>query len=195
MSCESETWVASLPFFTVLFHNQRRNNGASYNNYHNGSIDVMTQYNHHQRSAFSDPVVMEQLCGVLAANAMASVPRHLVSDWILPSIDTLPTFAVVAVMYNIAAEAMWASSPVGTKDNVMQSLVSSVFERALSLIMVDSLRECDDGQGGTNDNTEYSVAAVALRSFEVWCKLNSIRAIQLQEIFSISTENVSEVSL
>ena len=179
--------------FDFSFHNQRRNNGASYN-HHISSTDVMTQYNHHQRSAFSDPVVMEQFCGVLAANAVASGPaavRHLVSDWILPSIDTLPTFAIVAIMYNVAVEAMRGSSPVGTKD-VMHSLVSSVFKRALGPILVDSL---NDGQGGTNGKTEYSVAALALRSFEVWSKLISIGAVELQEIFSTSNENVSEVNL
>jgi hypothetical protein len=169
--------------FDYSFHNQSRNNGS--------------QYNHHRRSAFSDPVVMEQLCGVLAANAVATGPaavRHMMSDWILPSIETLPIFAAVAVLYNIAVEAVGKSSPVGTK-NVIQSLVSTVFKRALGPILVDSLRDGDERQGGSSGNSEHRVAALALRSIEVWCKTNSIGAVELRGIFSSTNENVSVVNL
>lgn len=169
--------------FDFSYHNQRRNN-SSLNNTQNGN---------YRRSAFSDPVVIEQLCGVLAANAVASGPaavRHLVSDWILPSINSLPTFAAVAVMYNIAVEAMGKGSPVGTKDAI-QSLQALVFKCALGPILVDSLRESDERQGGSGHNT----AALALRSFEVWCKANSTGAVELRGIFSSSTKNVSAVNI
>lgn len=177
--------------FDFSFHNQRWTNGASHNNYHNGTSDMMSQcqYNHHRRSVFTDPVVMEQLCGVLAANAVSSGPaavRHLVSDWILPSIDSLPTFAAVAIIYNIAVEAMGRCSPVGTK-NVIQSLVTPVFIRAIGPILVDSLRESDE----THRGSEHGVAALALRTFDVWCKANSIGAVELQKIFASTNENVS----
>jgi len=153
---------------------------------------------HPPRSAFSDPVAMDQLCGVLAANAVSSGPaavRHLVSDWIVPSIDSLPTFAVVAVMSYIAVEAMEADCPPGTAD-VMRSLVSSVFKCALGPILIDSLRESDErgddamvetggsGMTGRGNNEHRTVASFAMRSLDSWCKANSIGAVKLRSIFS-----------
>ena len=153
---------------------------------------------HPPRSAFSDPVAMEQLCGVLAANAVSSGPaavRHLVSDWIVPSIDSLPTFAVVAVMSYIAVEAMEEDCPPGTAD-VMRSLVPSVFKCALGPILIDSLRESDErgddamvetggsGMSGRGNNEHRAVASFAMRSLDSWCKANLIGAVKLRSIFS-----------
>jgi hypothetical protein len=150
------------------------------------------------RSAFSDPVAMEQLCGILAANAVSSGPvavRHLVSDWIVPSIDSLPTFAVVAVMSYIAVEAMEEDRPAGTRD-VMMSLMPSVFRCALGPILVDSLRGGDErgedamvesGDGGTSGRGRGgrgTIASLAMRSLDSWCTVNSIGAVKLRGIFS-----------
>jgi hypothetical protein len=164
------------------------------------------------RSAFSDPVAMEQLCGALAANAVSSGPaavRHLVSDWIVPSIDTLPAVAVVTVLSYIAVEAMEEDCPVGTME-LLHSLVPSVFERALGPILIDSLRESDErgddamvetgggggggyASGGGNDE-HRTVASFAMRSLDSWCKANSIGAVKLRSIFSRTNVRNGEIT-
>ncbi|KAL7530460.1 hypothetical protein ACHAXR_006117, partial [Thalassiosira sp. AJA248-18] len=175
----------------------RKNNTMNNNNNNN------MQY---PRSAFSDPVAMEQLCGAVAANAVSSGPvavRHLVSDWIVPSIDSLPPLAAVAIISYIAVEAMGKGCPAGTKD-MITSLVPSVFKCALGPILIDSLRESDErgddamvetsgssSSGGGSTNIEHRTAALALRAIESWCQANSIGAVKLRSTFS--STNVRQV--
>lgn len=174
--------------------------------FHRKNTSIMTQHQQHAnpRSAFSDPVAMEQFCGVVAANAVSTGPvavRHLVSDWIVPSIDSLPPLAVVAVLSHVAVEAMGKGCPAGTKA-VIQSLVPSVFKCALGPVLVDSLRESDERGDNTmieavstttgGVNIEHRTAALALRAFESWCKANSIGAVKLRRIFSSTTVNILE---
>lgn len=157
-------------------------------------------------SAFSDPIAMEQLCGIVAANAVASgheAIRHLVSDWILPSIQTLPSLAVAAIMTHIAVEAMGKGCPAGTHD-VMKSLAPSVFQRALGPILIDSLRESDEvgedamvdsSSGSGGGSVEHRTAALALRSVDSWCDANSIGAVKLTSIFTSSNVRISYMTL
>mmetsp|Transcript_1798 Transcript_1798/g.3860 ORF Transcript_1798/g.3860 Transcript_1798/m.3860 type:complete len:1156 (-) Transcript_1798:61-3528(-) len=176
----------------------------SFHRKNSGSARSMMQY---PRSAFSDPVAMEQFCGVVAANAVSTGPvavRHLVSDWIVPGIDSLPPLAVVAIMSHIAVEAMGKGCPGGTKD-VIRSLVPSVFTCVLGPILIDSLRESDErgdndamieavssSTTGGGNNIEHRTAALALRALESWCKASSIGAVKLRSIFSSTNVNILE---
>jgi hypothetical protein len=170
-------------------------------NYHRSTM----QYNPGaRRSAFSDSVTMEQMCGVVAANAVSTGPaavRHLVSDWIVTSINTLPPLAVVAIMLHIAVEATGKGCPGGTRD-VIKSLVPSVFKCILGPILIDSLRESDArgddamveiGTGNGGGNIEHRTAALTLRALDYWCRANSIGAVKLRSIYS--STNVREVIL
>ena len=149
-----------------------------------------------RRSAFSDPMAMEQLCGVVAANAVSTGPKavgHLVTDWIVPSIDSFPPFAVVAILSHIAEEAMGKGRPAGTK-TVIKALAPSVFKSALGPLLIVALRESDAmvddstaSAGGNNMN--HRISALALRALESWCKVTSIGMVQLRQIFS--STNVS----
>ena len=170
--------------------------------FHRKSYNV--QFGEHP-SSFSDAVAMEQLCGALAANAISSGPgavRHLVSDWVVPSSDSLPPLAVVSIMSYIAGEAMGKGCPAGTKE-VISSLVPSVFTRSLGPILIDSLRESDesrgddamedttDGEGGSSSSILHRTAAMALIALESWCNANSIGSVNLRSIFS--STNVSSL--
>ena len=141
----------------------------------------------HSTSAFSDPVVMEQFCGVLACNAVSSGPtavRHLVSDWIVPGVESqqLPPQAVVAIILHISVEARGKGCPAGTKD-VISSLFPSVCKSILGPILLESLREGDERGIAGGENINHRIAALSLRSFESWCRANDIGAAKLHKIF------------
>ena len=148
-------------------------------------------------SAFSDPVAMEMMCGVIAANAVSTGPnavRHLISNWIVPSCDTLPSFSVAAVLNHIAGETLGKGCPLGVKD-VVKECVSEVFVKALGPLLVEASRESEEGSesmvdGG--DNRNHRTAAMTLRALDSWCKASSVGAVQLS--FFTSTK-VSLLSL
>jgi hypothetical protein len=103
------------------------------------------------QSAFSNPVAMEQLCSVLAANAVTTGPKavhHFMNEWIIPSVTSLPPFAVACITYHLPLEAMSQSSPVGTKD-VLQRLSHPVVGRVLAPVLSDSISELERS-GGDN---------------------------------------------
>ena len=159
--------------------------------FHRKNVSMMME-SYPPKSAFSDPVAMEQLCGVVAANTVSSGPeaiRHLISDWIVPSVDSLPHFAIVAIMSHIAVEAMGKGSPVGTHD-MIKSLVPSVYHNILGPILIESLRESDDVAFEEGNGIEHRTAALALRSIESWCKVNSIGAVKLKSIYSSTNVRV-----
>lgn len=142
-------------------------------------------------SAFSDPVVMEQFCGVIACNAVSSGPtavRHLVSDWIVPGVDSLPPPAVAAIILHISVEARGKGCPAGTK-NVISSLAPSVLKSIIGPILLESLRDADEGCSLAGDNINHRTAAIALRSLESWCRADEIGAVKLQKMFN--STNVS----
>jgi len=152
---------------------------------------IVFDWSFHRRSstsAFSDPVVMEQFCGVLACNAVSSGPtavRHLVSDWIVPGVDSqqLPPQAVIAIILHISVEARGKGCPAGTKD-VISSLVPSVFKHIIGPILLESLTEGDEGASPGGENINLRIAAISLRSLEYWCRVNEIGAVKLQKIFN-----------
>lgn len=143
-------------------------------------------------SAFSDPVAMEMMCGVIAANAVSTGPnavRHLISNWIVPSCESLPSFSVVAILNHVAGETLGKGCPLGVKD-VVKECVSEVFVKALGPLLVEASRESEEGNdesmidGGGGDNGNHRTAAMTLRAFDSWCKASSIGAVQLRNFFA-----------
>ncbi|KAL3802827.1 hypothetical protein HJC23_007604 [Cyclotella cryptica] len=168
--------------FDYSFHGKRRNDNMIH-------------------SAFSDAVAMEQLCGVIAANAVSTGPnavRHLVSNWIVPSCESLPSLSVAAILSQVAMETMGKSCPLGVRA-VVKDCVSSVFVKALGPLLVESLRESEEGvdEGDrtmldAGENWNHRTAAIALKAFDAWCKATSVGAVQLQHIFASTNINVLE---
>jgi hypothetical protein len=154
--------------FDYSFHRKRTNSGV--------------------QSAFSDPVAMEMMCGVIAANAVSSganAVRHLVSNWIVPSCDSLPAFSVVAVLNHVACEALGKACPLGVRE-VVKECVPDVFVKALGPLLVEALRESEGGESMSDagNNGNYRTTAFALKAFDSWCKATMIGAVQLRNIFS-----------
>jgi len=155
-----------------------------------------------RRSAFSDPVALEQFCGVVAANAVSTGPdavKYLIADWIVPSIESLPPYAVVAMMSHISIEAMGKGCPVGTKA-VIQSLLETVLKKAVGPLMTDALRESDGGYSvleirdtaPSGAKMSQRIAALSFRALESWCRSTSTGIVQLRQIFSSTNINILE---
>jgi hypothetical protein len=155
---------------------------------------IIFDYSFHRKrsngvqSAFSDPVAMEMMCGVIAANAVstgANAVRHLVSNWIVPSCDSLPAFSVVAILNHVAGEALGKACPLGVRE-VVKECVPAVFVKALGPLLVEALRGSEGGESmaDAGDNGDHRTAAVALKAFDSWCKATMVGAVQLRNIFS-----------
>eukprot|EP00563_Minutocellus_polymorphus_P006543 CAMPEP_0181034076 /NCGR_PEP_ID=MMETSP1070-20121207/7616_1 /TAXON_ID=265543 /ORGANISM="Minutocellus polymorphus, Strain NH13" /LENGTH=1222 /DNA_ID=CAMNT_0023111583 /DNA_START=327 /DNA_END=3995 /DNA_ORIENTATION=- len=143
-------------------------------------------------SAFADPVSMEGLCTIVAANAVSSGPeglRHLVVDWIVPasSADQLPHFSSAAVCAHLADEAMSnRGAPAGTSA-ALQSLFDVVVSGVVGPLLAEAVRDSDsgngsDGRGGPTRNQR--VAAMALRALERWCAATGAGIGQVKRICS-----------
>jgi len=133
------------------------------------------------KSAFSDPVAMEKLCSVLAVNAVASGPmtiNHFMKEWIIPSLSSLPPFAVACVTYHLAIEALSKTSPAGTKDT-LQSLSHAVVGCVLAPVLVDSV-----GENSESSNYEWNcrLVSISLRALERWCAATDLSLPQIKHI-------------
>lgn len=153
-------------------------------------------------SAFSNPVAMENLCCVVASNSISSGPtavRHLVMDWIVPSVDNMPPFSVAAVTLHLASEAMIKSAPAGTKE-VLKNLSPAVVAQILAPLLADAIREsdvshgCGHGQATVmSQNNNQRLASLLLRAFERWCSAMDISITQLRKLCIGSQVNIVEV--
>jgi hypothetical protein len=134
------------------------------------------------QSAFSNPIAMEQLCSVLAANAVTTGPKavhHFMNEWIIPSVATLPPFAVACITYHLPLEAISQSSPVGTKD-VLQRLSHPVVGRVLAPVLADAISESSAESQTHSWNAR--VATICLRALERWCTVTDLSLPQIQHI-------------
>jgi len=145
-------------------------------------------------SAFSNPVAMESLCAIVAANSVACGPEeisHLVMDWIVPSFDSLPPFAVVAVTMHLAIECLGKGAPAGTAKE-LRKLSQDVLGKVLAPILADAVRESDaEGEGTINRN--HRLAALTLRSLDRWCAATELGIVQLKRICSGCNVNIIDV--
>lgn len=134
------------------------------------------------RSAFSDPVAMEKLCSVLAANAATTGPtavNHFMREWIIPSVSSLPPFSVACVTNQLAIEALSKSSPAGTKDT-LQHLSHPIFGAVLIPVLSDAIAE--QSAESPNHSWNCRVAATCLGALDRWCAATGLSLPQVNHI-------------
>lgn len=142
---------------------------------------------HSFSSAFSNPIAMDSLCAVVAANAISTGPHEfssLVTGWIIPSMNNMPPFAVASVIYHLAAEAMRKSAPGGTKD-ALQSIFDDLISQVLAPMLLESVRNSDNGEaqtGGGDREWSHRVAAMTIKALERWCWAASCSITQLRNV-------------
>lgn len=129
-------------------------------------------------SAYTNPVTMDSLCAIVAANSISTGPHEfssLVLEWIIPSINNMPSFSVAAVIYHLASESLGKSAPAGTKD-ALKNLFNPVLSQILAPMLQESVRESDHGNNGANEGERtqtHRIAAMALKALERWCAATS----------------------
>lgn len=136
-------------------------------------------------SAFSDPVAMEKLCGVLAANAVSSGPHatsHFMHEWIIPSARSLPPFAIACVTYHLALEANSRAALAGTKD-ALQRLSQQVMSLVVGPVLRDAIMESNEPSGGESIHAWNSrVVATVFKALEHWCVATDLSLPQLRHV-------------
>jgi hypothetical protein len=139
----------------------------------------------HGTSAFAERVAMDSFCAILSANAVSSGPasiRQVVTEWIVPSAQNLPAFAVAAVVAHIGAESCRTTAPVGTRD-MLQQLSLPIMSLVLIPILVEAIADennDDDGDHGHQINTR--IAAMSLRAIKMWCDATGLSLPQIKHI-------------
>lgn len=147
-------------------------------------------------SAFSDTVVLETFCAVLAANAVSNGPRavrHLVLDWIAPSSQHISPFCLTCITLHLAEEASRRLAPSGIPD-VLQQLSNQVVTVVLAPILTSSVKESavvpssdakillsTNGQSSTHE-MNCRLTALSLRAINQWCAITSLSLAQIKHI-------------
>jgi hypothetical protein len=150
-------------------------------------------HRHTSSSAFSDAVVMEQLCAVLAANAVSNGPaavNHLVSEWIVPSASNLPHFCLASVTLHLALEASRKATPIGTPD-MLQRLSNIVMSGVLAPVLAEAVKESSITANSDNVNNGISmhewnsrIAALSLKAMDRWCAVTDLSLAQIKHVCS-----------
>jgi len=137
-------------------------------------------------SAFSNPVAMDSLCAVVAANAISTGPHelcHLVSDWIIPSIDNLPPFAVASVTCNLAGEGMANTAPAGITEALKNQLFAPVVSKVLGPMLQEAVREIDHNEDATTSRIDNQrLASMVLKGLEKWSAATSCDIIHIKQV-------------
>lgn len=149
-----------------------------------------------QHSAFADRVVMDTFCAILSANAVTSGPatiRQFATEWIIPSCDNLPAFAVTSVLMHLGIEATRRSAPAGTKETLQQLSV-----QAMSVILVPLLGESVSEIPAESERTpadDAKIASICLRAIKAWCDATDLSLPQIKHICSkVNTDIVGVLS-
>jgi hypothetical protein len=139
-------------------------------------------------SAFSDSVVMEVFCAVLAANAVSNGPaavNHLVSEWILPSAVNLPPFCLSCVILHLALEASRKSAPAGTQD-MLQQISGVVMAGVLAPVLNESIKESNSNTERTGGITFHErnsrIAGLSLKAIDHWCATTDLSLAQIRHV-------------
>jgi hypothetical protein len=147
-------------------------------------------------SAFADPVAMESLCSVLSTNAVSCGPQaisHFMLEWIIPSVKTLPPFAVACVILHLGSEATRKVAPAGTKD-VLQRMSSAVMAIVIAPVLCDAILESGDARGvGSNHERHSRVAAISIRAIEAWCAATELSLPQIKHVCSKVNLNMVDI--
>ena len=154
--------------------------------YHRQSNPVGQEHSGSYQSAFSNPIAMESLCGVVAANAISTGPQefvNLVSEWIVPSVDNLPPYAVASVTCHLAGEAMGKSAPAGIADALKSKLFDPVISRVLAPMLQEAVRESDHNDsrfGGKLKNQR--TASMVLKALERWSAATACSLVRIKQV-------------
>lgn len=144
------------------------------------------------RSTFSDVIVLEMFCGVLAANAVSNGPKavhHLISEWILPSAISFPPYCLACVILHLALEASHKSAPVGIQD-MLQQVSGAVIARVLAPVLADVVKETKQG---TFHKQNCRIAALCLRAMDHWCAATDLSLAQIRHVCNKVQINIVDV--
>lgn len=139
-------------------------------------------------SVFSNPIAMDSLCAVVAANAISTGPHEftsLVEGWIVPSINNLPPLSVAAIIYHLASEAMGKNAPIGTRD-ALRKMFESVISKVLAPMFQEAVRDSDNGSdsgsmmGGRARS--HRMAAITLKAMDRWCAATSCSISRMKKV-------------
>jgi hypothetical protein len=141
------------------------------------------------KSAFADRVVMDMLCAILSANAVASGPlavQPFATEWIIPSSRNLPPFSVASVVLHLALEAQRKSAPAGTKDTLQQLSLP-----VMNIVLVPILSDAVAGNESSGDNgsrlskeERSQVTSMCLRAMRTWCDATDLSLPQIKHLCS-----------
>lgn len=138
------------------------------------------------QSAFSNPITMESLCAIVAANAISNGPHdfaNFVSSWIVPSIENLPPYAVASVTCHLAEEAKGNSAPSGIGDTLKSQLFEPIVSKVLAPMLQEAVRESDhndENAGGRLKNQR--LASMVLRALERWSSATSCSLVDINQV-------------
>lgn len=136
------------------------------------------------QSAFSNPLAMESLCAVVAANTISTGPNevvNLVSTWIIPSLDNLPSYAVASVTCHLAQEAMGASAPAGINDALKINLFDLVVTKILAPMLQEAIQESDVNLNGQKVKNQR-IASMVLKALERWSSVTLCGLAHMKEV-------------
>ena len=147
---------------------------------------------------------MEFFCVIVAPKFVFSGSEkfvHLVLDFINPSIDNLPPFAVALVVYHLASDAMIKGAPAGTRDVLKKTIVGPVVSKVLAPILSESVRESDVGhnekqnsmipqENKVNENCNHRIVSMALKALERWSVATEFGIIELKDMCQGSNVSV-----
>lgn len=162
-------------------------------------------YSNSHPSAFSNPISIEFLCSIAATNAIASGPDefiHLVEDWIVPSVSTMPPFSIASVAFHLAGEAMGKAAPTGTRDTLKNKLFKPIISEVLGPVLVDAIRESDTGARNDASTSlshpfqtvnNHRIAAMAIKALDKWCIATQESIVVVMQICSSTNVNILEV--
>ncbi|KAG7363706.1 hypothetical protein IV203_027067 [Nitzschia inconspicua] len=129
----------------------------------------------------------------MAANAVSNGPaaiRHLLWDWIIPSVDQLPPYSVACIVAAIAEESSHRIVPAGTI-LTLQQLSLPVCTKLLGPILKHSIggvaTTTDDDDNNSNnaaapEESNPVIAATTLRALQAWCQVTDLSIAQVQHL-------------
>ena len=134
------------------------------------------------QNIFSNPSTMDQLCGILAANVIASGPyalKKFALEWLIPSATSMPSFSVVSIVSHLGNECLTNSVPDGTNE-MIRNLTPYFVSKIISPILADAFNESDVSSDADMVNLHRSdsmkinfnhrLSALSLRALERLCK-------------------------
>jgi len=165
---------------------------------------MVFDYSHHRQfntshqpqiyqSPFCNPVAMESMCAVVATNAISTGPREfvsLVTEWIAPSINNLPAYAVASIICHLATETKSKSAPEGTQEALSTKLFDPVISRILAPMFQEAVRESDAGDGRVRNQR---TAAMILKALEGWSAATACSLVRVKQLCQNANINMIEV--